>query len=156
MTYPIFLCRGIALPSNDVDGALSEENHIPFGAVSPAEAAAEWVRAQVHPVHGSLSVFIVEAIPHTPGGVDGEAVSFAVQRFSDGEITALTYSPQVADEMLANAKENRRQRVTAFLKVLGPPPTGFLAAIDVPDMAEADALTSSALADAHEGDDDEV
>lgn len=82
----------------------------------------------MHPVHGSLSVFIVEVIPHTPGGVDGEAVSFAVQRFSDGEITALTYSPQVADEMLAN----------------------------VPDMAEADALTSSALADAHEGDDDEV
>lgn len=177
MTYPIFLCRGVGLPTNDVDGALSEESHIPFGASTPSEAAADWVRAQVHPVHGSLSVFAVEVIPHNPGGVDGEAQCYVVRRLPDGKsMIGTPYTDEVAAEMVAAAM-TPRQRAEAFMARVGPPPPiGFLAGGDpealdamfesvkrAADEAELDAnyeeachLTDSALREAHEGDDDEV
>ena len=134
MTYPIFLCRGVGLPTNDVDRALSAESHIPFGASTPLEAAADWVRAQVHPVHGSLSVFAVEVIPHNPGGVDGEALCYVVRRLPDERSMIGTYTDEVAAEMVAAAED---------------------AALDA-NYEGACHLSDSALREAHAGDDDEV
>lgn len=134
MTYPIFLCRGVGLPSRDVDGALSEESYIPFGAPSSAAAATDWVCTQVHPVHGSLSVFAVEVIPHHPGGVDGEALCYAVRRLPDGQYATALYTDETAAGMVAAA--DAAECDTAF--------------------EEAGRLTSSALADAHEDDDDDA
>lgn len=135
MTYPIFLCRGVGLPTNDVDGALSEESHIPFGASTPSEAATDWVRAQVHPVHGSLSVFAVEVIPHNPGGVDGEALCYVIRRLPDGKsMIGAPYTDEVAAEMVAAAED---------------------AELDA-NYEGACHLSDSALREAHEGDDDEV
>ena len=105
---------------------------------------------QVHPVHGSLSVFAVEVIPHNPGGVDSEAQCHVVRRLPDGRVMVGTpYTNELAAEMVAAAEDAAMARRQS----------GQLAAdaaeLDT-NFEEAARLTDSALADAHEEDDDEV